>query len=592
MSAVLQAPPGAGKTTRVPLLLREASWLGDQRVVMLEPRRVAARSAATRLAELLGTHVGGVVGYRMRDDTKVGPQTRIEVVTEGVLTNMLQTDPSLSDVGVVIFDEFHERSIHADLGLALCIEVQSALRPELRILVMSATLEGSRLAQLLDQAPVVQSEGFSHVVTTEYRPRVSDMALETHLATVVSEIWSDHDTDVLAFLPGARWIERAGQQLRTQLGHEALITPLFSALPAADQEVALRPDPRGQRKVILATDIAETSLTIEGVGVVVDSGRRRAPRLDSRTGLTRLETVRVSRASADQRRGRAGRLGPGACYRLWDESENRHLEAFEKPEILSVDLSALQLQLACWGASATELRWLDSPPAHLLNESAKLLRSLGAMDDDDRPTPHGQAMRNLGVEPRLAHMLLRAAETGRGALGCELAALLTSRVTSNPDSADITDRVRAMRNDTRHSGSAQGRARAEARRLASRLGVEWKQHQVEAAGPLLAMAYPDRIGLKRNDSDAYLLSSGRGAALRPSESLVGSELLVVPDVDGDPARSVIRLAAALDRFQLEEALGSLFERTRVIEWDPSTKSIAAELRTTLGAVVLKREPID
>ena len=382
--AVLHAPPGAGKTTRVPPALLHAEWL-DGRVVMLEPRRVAARSAAARIAAELGSRVGDLVGYRVRNDTKVGKATRIEVVTEGVLTRMLQDDPSLPGVAAVVFDEFHERSLHADLGLALTIEAQTALRPELAIVVMSATLDDRRIADVLGNAPVVRSEGRRHPVSTHHRPR-SGSDLEADVAAAVEHAWAHDDGDILAFLPGARWIRRTGERLAGRLPG-GVVLPLHGSLDAADQDRALVSDPTGRRKVILATDIAETSLTIDGVRVVVDGGQRRAPKFDPRSGLTRLETGRISVASADQRRGRAGRQAPGVCYRLWSEADQQHMAAFDPPEIAVADLSGLRLQLGAWGASADELTWIDRPPPHALAEAEALLQGHG------RTRPPGAAHR-------------------------------------------------------------------------------------------------------------------------------------------------------------------------------------------------------
>ncbi|NUQ91646.1 MAG: ATP-dependent helicase HrpB, partial [Gemmatimonadaceae bacterium] len=411
--AVLVAPPGAGKTTRVPLALRDAPWLADRKIVMLEPRRVAARAAARRMATTIGEEVGGIVGFRVRADTRVGPRTRIEVVTEGVLTRMLQDDPTLEDVGLLVFDEYHERSVHADLGLALALHSRALLREDLRILVMSATIDGAAVAALLDDAPVIRSEGRAYPVETRYLARATDDRADASVARAVRGALARDEGDVLAFLPGAGEIRRAASMLdEGTLGNVDVVT-LYGALSGAEQDRALAPAPRGRRKVVLATSIAETSLTIEGVRVVVDSGLARGPRFDPGSGMTRLETTRVSRASADQRRGRAGRTEPGVCYRLWAEHENHGLVAQAPPEILLADLAPLALELAVAGiADPGELRWLTPPPAPALAQARELLQQLGALDGEGRATAHGRAMAALPAHPRLAHLLLVARSRG------------------------------------------------------------------------------------------------------------------------------------------------------------------------------------
>ncbi len=585
--AVLHAPPGAGKTTRVPPALLDAPWL-EGRVVMLEPRRVAARAAAARIASELGGRVGELVGHRVRHDTKVSAATRIEVVTEGVLTRMLQDDPSLTGVGAVVFDEFHERSLHADLGLALTLEAQTALRPDLALVVMSATLDDTRIAAALGDAPVVRSEGRRHPVDTHHHPGQGD--LEPRMASVIEHAWH-HDTgDILAFLPGARWIRRTAERLVGRLPG-GVVLPLHGSLDAAEQDRALAADPGGRRKVVLATDIAETSLTIDGVRVVVDGGQRRAPRFDPRSGLTRLETGRISLASADQRRGRAGRQAPGVCHRLWSETDEQHMAEFDPPEIAVADLSGLRLQLGSWGATADELTWIDRPPGHALAEAEALLGTLGALDDEGRLTPHGRDMAGFGAEPRLAHMMLRARSQGIGALACDVAGLLSGR-DPLPRSAgvDLRDRVLAVR---RGGGSP---ALREARQAADRwrrdLGVGDDRVDVDAVGRVVAIAFPDRVGRQRGGPARYLLASGRGAELPERDPLLGTAMLAVADVDGEPAGGRIHLAAPLDPAALEAALSDLVQVVDQVGWDERRGDVVAERQRRVGALVLKREPIE
>jgi ATP-dependent helicase HrpB len=609
--AILTAPPGAGKTTRVPLALLEAEWLAGRRIVMLEPRRLAARAAAAWMAHLLGETVGGTVGYRVRLDTRVGPSTRIEVVTEGVLTRMLQEDPALDGVGAVIFDEFHERSIHADLGLALVLQSQLLLRPELRVLVMSATLDADAVAALLDDAPVVRSEGRAWPVETHYLARRPEGHTEGIVAASVARAVASHDGDVLVFLPGAAEIRRTAARLaEAALPPGAEVLPLYGDLPQDAQERAIAPSPAGRRKVVLATAIAETSLTIEGVRVVVDSGLMRVPRFSPRTGMTRLETVPVSRAAADQRRGRAGRLGPGACFRLWAESDDAALLAHRPPEILEADLAPLALELAAWGAAEpAELRWLDPPPPAAYAQARELLAELEALDGDGRITLHGRRMATLPMHPRLAHMLLRGARIGAQRLAAELAALLSERDVlrardGTPD-PDIRVRLALLRDSATvpHGHTVDRhllrRAHAEARHWLRRLGALPPSRQEapegpdddDAAGLLLALAYPDRIGQRRGGRGRFLLRNGRGASVDPQHNLAGEDWIVAADVAGHGRDSRVFLGAALAQEDLERHFAAQLATDREVRWDTGAGTVRARAVTRLGALVLGERPL-
>ncbi len=601
--AVLQAPPGAGKTTRVPLALLDAPWLNGQRILLLEPRRVAARAAAARLAEGLHSVVGGLVGYRMRDATKVSAATRIEVVTEGVLTAMLQSDPSLDGFGVVIFDEFHERSLQADLGLAFALEAKTDLRPDLRLLVMSATLDGERVADALGGAPIITSEGRQFPVETHYRPALSATKLEPHMAEVIADVARKSDGDILAFLPGAGWIRRTERLLgssmskdslpKNSLPKEMVVTPLYGLLSGAEQDRAIAPDPKGRRKVILATDIAETSLTIDGVRVVVDGGQRRAPVFDPRSGLTRLETIRISKASADQRQGRAGRQAPGSCHRLWSRRDQEILSPFDQPEIMSADLTGLRLQLARWGARADDLAWLDAPPAPALAEATELLVRLGALGAAGHITAHGRAIAAFGTEPRLAHMLVRANEMGLGAVACDIAGLLSSRDPLQTRSVDMRERIAAMHDGAGRSlrHGAMEEAKRAAKRWRRQLGIPRHAGDPDDAGLVVSMAFGDRIGQQRGGSSSYRLASGRGAELPAGDALTGEPFLAVAEVDGDPQGGRIYLAAPLDLSDIERAHDDHIKREPVVFWDPRSRDVVAEHQTHLGALVFKREPM-
>ncbi len=594
-SAVIEAPPGAGKTTRVPLALLDQPWLDDARILLLEPRRVAARAAAARMADSLGEKVGQTVGFRVRHDTRVSAATRIEVVTEGVLTRMLQSDPTLAGTGVVIFDEFHERSLHADLGLALALETQLVLRPDLRLLVMSATLDTRPIASLLGEVPVISSDGRLFPVETVHRPRVGGGRIEEATADAVAEALADHDGDILVFLPGAGWIRRTGQLLGKRVHREVVIRPLYGLLSTDEQDLALQPDPQGRRKVVLATDIAQTSLTIDGIRVVIDAGLTRSPRFDPGSGLTRLETRSVSIASADQRRGRAGRQAPGVCYRLWSASDHERLEAHDQPEILGADLTGLRLELARWGSSdADELPWLDRPPAAALNEATDLLHQLGALDAAGRITPHGRAMADLGADPRLGHLILAGDELGHGGLACDIAGLLSSRdpliANRQPDLRLRIDLLENSRGRDVRWGALE-QARRSARTWRERLRAGKDPGDPDAAGLLLSLAYPDRIAIKRGRRGTFLLANGRGAELADTDPLAREDFIVVADLDGDPRKALIRLAAPLDADDLLAGHGDRIETHTVVEWDRRAREVAAETQHRLDAIVIKREPL-
>jgi ATP-dependent helicase HrpB len=600
-SAVLQAPPGAGKTTRVPLALLDEPWLSEQRVVMLEPRRLAARAAARRMAGSLDESVGATIGFRVRGETRIGPRTRVEVVTEGVLTRMFHADPALDGIGLVIFDEFHERSLNADLGLALALETQSALRPELRLLVMSATLDGVAVAKLLRDASVIASEGRTFPVETRHVPRRAEHTIESAVASTIRRALRDDDGSVLAFLPGAAEIRRTQAALASSaLPADVRVLPLFGAMPAAAQDEAILPARPGTRKVVLATSIAETSLTIDGVQVVVDSGLSRVPSFSPRTGMSRLETVRVSQASAEQRRGRAGRTAPGVCYRLWATEEHAGLLERDRPEILQADLASLALELAVAGVvDASSLRWLDQPPAPALAQARELLVQLGALNAGMRITKHGRAMASFGVHPRLAHMMLRGHELGFGAMACELAALLDERDPMRrgdlaPD-ADMRHRLAIVEGHEQSPNvdrETVRRVREQARRWREALHLSSQEpvNDVEA-GRALALAFPDRVAQRRAGADErFVLRNGLSAVLPEGSALTGETYLAVAELDGQRPHARILLAAPLTRDELDELLGDQVECEEVVEWRGGERVVAVR-RERLGVIVLREVPL-
>jgi len=604
-AAVLQAPPGAGKTTLVPLVLRDSSWLASRRIRMLEPRRLAARAAARRMAEMLGEAAGETVGYRTRLETCIGPRTRIEVLTEGILVRLLQEDAALEDTGLVIFDEFHERSLDADLGLALALEARRHLRPDLRLLVMSATLDGAPVARLLGDAPLITSTGRSYPVALSYLGRPQPDRFAAGVAAAVERALEEESGSLLVFLPGGAEIRQVERRLNAAPRAGANVAPLYGDLPSVAQDAALRPAPSGQRKIVLATAIAETSLTIEGIRIVIDGGLMRVPRYEPRSGMTRLATVRVSQASAEQRSGRAGRLEPGLCYRLWREAEQAQLTPFNTPEILAADLASLALALALWGApDPAALGWLDPPPAAAYGEACALLRRLGALDDKGRITEQGRAMAGLGVEPRLAHMMVRGREWGLGGLACALAALLSERdlVKAAPGRRDADLRLRAELLRERGGSLPPGlsldrgaleRTRQTARHYERQLGLRRQTADgSEATGRLVAQAYPDRLAQRRPGSAGrFLLANGRGAELAPGDPLANEEFLAVSDLDGERQSARIFLAAPIARGEIEGDFAGLIETVETVAWDEREGAVLARRRRLLGALVLKDEPL-
>ena len=605
--AVLEAPPGAGKTTLVPLALLDAKWLAGKKLLMLEPRRLATRAAARRMASLLGENAGDTVGFRTRLESRIGPKTRIEVLTEGILPRMIEDDPALDGVGGLIFDEFHERSLEADLGLALALETRKHLRPDLRLLVMSATLDGGKLAALLGDAPIIASAGRMFPVAVRHLDRPAPERFETAAATSVRRALVDDTGSILVFLPGGAEIRRVARLLEDgNLPAGVSVAPLYGDLPPAAQDEAIQPAPAGKRKVVLATSIAETSLTIEGIRVVIDGGLMRAPRFDPASGMTRLVTLRVSQASAKQRSGRAGRLEPGVAYRLWPAREETQLAPFNAPEILQADLAPLALALAQWGArDPRELGFLDPPPEAAYAEAQNLLRALGALDAGNTITAHGKAMAGLGLHPRLAHMVLRGKERGSGAAACAIAALLMERdvLRAAPTARDADFRLRvelmAERGAAKHlppgmtlDRGGLERARDAARQLRQRLGIRGETVDAGETGRLLALAYPDRVAQKRpGAAGQFLLANGKGAELPAADPLANAEFLAVADLDGAQRTARIFLAAKLTRDEIDEDFADLIATADTIAWDARAEAVLARRRTTLGALVLEDKPL-
>lgn len=601
--AVLEAPPGAGKTTRVPLALLNEPWLTGQSILMLEPRRLAARAAAERLASELGEKVGETVGYRIRLESRVGPNTRIEVVTEGILTRRLQEDPALEGVGLVIFDEFHERSLDADLALALSLNGRELFRDEqpLKVLLMSATLEGERLSALLEDAPVVRSDGRMYPVTINWgRPFQPGEYIEPRVVQTVLDALGNESGSVLVFLPGQAEIRRVNQQLADALGERAdvLLCPLHGELDLSAQRAAIDPAPKGIRKIVLATNIAETSLTIDGVRVVVDAGLARVPRFDPGSGMTRLDTQRISRASATQRAGRAGRLEPGVCYRLWSEAQHEQLAAYGTAEMLQADLAGLALQLARWGVLPNQLKWLDLPPNAAFAQARDLLQRLGALDVDGRLNSHGQAMAELPAHPRIAHLLLRGHALGLGDMACDIAALLGERDILRGGGADLHSRLAMLAGSQRGQGGV-SRVRQLARQYRGYLRGK-ATHPVSDPdhprwlGCLLALAYPDHVAQQRRAGGAeYRLANGRAAVFGEADALMKHAWLVVADLGSRQGQREERIYLATD---LEPGLfdNVLAEQVRSIdelEWDEREGVLRAERQRKVGELVLSSAPL-
>jgi ATP-dependent helicase HrpB len=589
--AVLVAPPGAGKTTRVPLALLDEPWLKNRKIIVLEPRRIAARASAERMAKTIGERAGETVGYRVRFGSKVSRATRIEVVTEGIFSRQILDDPELTGVAAVLFDEFHERSLDADLGLALARDAQTGLREDLRLLVMSATLDGARVAKLLGDAPVISSEGRAFPVETRYLGRKPDAPLERQMADAIATALRADPGSVLAFLPGAAEIRRT-QNFLSEHVHDAAIeiVPLFGALDAAVQDRAIAPPPKGHRKVVLATSIAETSLTIEGVRIVVDSGMARVPRYEPDIALTRLETVRASRAAVDQRRGRAGRTEPGVCYRLWDEPQTASLAPYTQPEILSADLSSLVLDLAQWGVSdPATLAFLDPPPAPALKEARSLLGELGALEADGRITAEGKSLRALALPPRLARMIVDSHRLGSGEAAAAIAAVLTERGLGG-DSVDLDVRLDQFRRDRSPRASS---ARALAQRWASQVAASSHSPQGEgelSTGLMLALAFPDRVARNRGNG-SFVLANGRGAAVEQTSALARAPYIAVAELTGTAANGRILLAAPITQTEIEQHFADQIESADEISFDRGTMALRARRRKTLQAITLSEAPL-
>jgi ATP-dependent helicase HrpB len=604
--AVLEAPPGAGKTTRVPLALLNEPWLAGQKILMLEPRRLAARAAAERLASELGEKVGETVGYRIRLDSKVGPDTRIEVVTEGILTRRLQHDPALEGVGLLIFDEFHERSLDADLALALSLNGRELFRDEqpLKILLMSATLEGERLSGVLDDAPILRSEGRMYPVAMRWgRPFVPGEFIEPRVVQTVLDAISDESGSLLVFLPGQAEIRRVNQQLADALGSRSdiLLCPLHGELDLAAQRAAIEPAPAGLRKVVLATNIAETSLTIDGVRVVIDAGLARVPRFDPGSGMTRLDTQRISRASATQRAGRAGRLEPGVCYRLWSEDQHAQLAAYGSAEILQADLAGVALQLARWGVTPEQLIWLDAPPSASYAQARQLLERLGALRGQTL-TPHGEAMAELPAHPRIAHLLIRGHDLGLADMACNVAALLGERDILRGAGADVHSRLALLSGESRAARGGQGgvqRARQLARQYRGYLRGKATQPVPDPdhprwLGALLALAYPDRIAQQRKPGGAeYRLANGRAALFNEVDGLMKQPWLVIADLGSRQGQREERiyLAAEFDPALLDGVLSEQVSVVDQLDWDEREGVLRAERQRKVGELVLSREPL-
>jgi ATP-dependent helicase HrpB len=626
-AAVLVAPPGAGKTTRVPLVLAGEEWAAGRRILVLEPRRLAARAAAERMAKTLGERVGETVGLRVRFGSKLSRKTRIEILTEGVFTRLILDDPMVDGVAAILFDEFHERSLDADLGLALARDVQHGLREDLRLLVMSATIDGARVAKLLGDAPVIAAEGRAFPVETRYLGRDA-RPIEPQIADAIVRAMRADTGSLLAFLPGAAEIRRTKALLDGRFGPSIDVVALFGALAADEQDRAIAPSPPGRRKIVLATSIAETSITIEGVRIVIDSGLARVPRYEPDVGVTRLETVRVSRAAADQRRGRAGRTEPGLCYRLWDEPQTAALEPFSRPEILSADLSSLALDLAAWGSGPENLAFLDPPPRPALTEAKALLAELGAIDGDGRITEEGKKLRRLPLPPRLARMVVDAAAVGAALPAAEIAILIGERGLAGDD-VDLTHRLAALHRD-RSARAREARALAqrwaeiaqsnvrplsppsplvgEGREGGREVKRERRRTQVVlptptpnpsprgggeiSVGELLALAYPERIAKNRGGAaGAFVLANGRGAQVDPASPLAREPYLAVAELAGSAAAGRVLLAAPISLADIEARFADRIVTREDIAFYPASASLRLRRLRRFGAITLSEQPM-
>ncbi|MBE6406501.1 MAG: ATP-dependent helicase HrpB [Lentisphaerae bacterium] len=586
-SAVLCAPPGAGKTTTVPQYLLE-HCCPEEKIIMLEPRRIAARASAVRIAELLGEKVGETVGYRTRFDTKVSARTKIEVVTEGILTRMIQNSPDLPGIGMLIFDEFHERSIHADLALTLAIEARSAFELPLKILVMSATIDSPKIAELLDHAPTLACSGRLFPVETIYYPHKNQLVSRTeHLVSAVQYALEKSERDILVFLPGSGEIREAVKALETVLPDSVCAVPLYGELPPEAQDAAIKPDP-ARRKVIVSTPIAETSLTVQGVRAVIDSGLRKAPVFSPRNGMSRLETKQISLASAEQRRGRAGRLAPGLCLRLWSKEEEQRMQPFDLPEIMVTDLVPLLLELANWGVSREgipSMKWLDLPPESKLKQAEQLLKELEALSPDGHITEHGKAMLKLSLHPRTAHAVLQTEKLFRhGYTACLAAAILEEKDPLNGSTCDLRERFSAVLNSGKPLSK---RILFSADKAAQAAGIRTKEVDPELAGIILALAYPDRVACLRQGRDGeFSLSNGTGAKLRVQDHLSKLPLLAAADVEGEGAKQTIFTAAPVTEDQLKRALPGLIHEEFRSGWDAEREISMAERCICIGKAVL------
>ena len=580
---ILVAEPGAGKTTRVPQSLLSEIWLSGKKILMLEPRRLAARAAASRIAQNLGEELGATVGYTVRLERKISKATRIEVVTEGILTRRLQTDPELADTGLIIFDEFHERSLDGDLGLAFCLDVQRGLREDLKILLMSATLDTDKLSAHLDNAPIIKATGRMFPVETRYLDKTSRQMIVPDSVRAISKALREVKGSLLVFLPGEGEIRRVEQALLAEtVSSNTDIRPLYGAMGLVEQDAAIKPSPTGRRKIVLATTIAETSLTIDGVEAVIDTGFKRAPRFDPASGMTALETVRVSQASAEQRKGRAGRLGPGVCYRLWPEGETRALIAQDDPEIRIADLSSLTLELANWGVTKLDgLPWLELPPAAAFAQAQNLLRQLGALETSNRITDHGRAMAKLPLHPRLSHMVI----TAKSPLAAELAALISERDGLPRDSSvDVESRMMHVR------GSARERMKLVAKQIRDGAGIKTEGEDF-SHGVLLALAYPDRIAQKRGALGRFRLASGAGAIVPAHDLLAKEDFIAVALLDGTQVDAKVHLAAVITRAEIMAHFKNLIVETSGVFWDVKADAVSASRNLKLGALLLDERPL-